>query len=206
MPDWERIAVVGHSFVRRLYDFTCRADSEKTEDSQFNLRNTTVRWFFKGGLGASDVLPRWQRQLADFKPQAVIFMIGDNDVERGVDIEGLAGLIQAMASLLLSERFGTRLVLVCQIMPRFESNVYRFESAYNTLAKDLNGALYESFSGSERLRFRSHDFACIPWTESELEEFPAKFIRHDGVHLSKYGNAKQYRSIKFALHKLKYMA
>ena len=98
MPNWEKIAVVGHLFARPLFDFTRRRE-KRSEDSNFNLGNAEVRWFFNGGMKASKVISTWQRELAEFRPPLIILMIGDNDVTEGVDVDGLSGLMHAMADV-----------------------------------------------------------------------------------------------------------
>ena len=207
MPNWERIAVVGHSFSRRLLDFTRRREENRSEDSSFKLVNAEVRWFFQGGMKAKDVLSRWQDQLADFRPQLVVLMIGDNDIEKGVDVDGLAGLIHAIASVLLSKRVGAHAVMVGQLMPRFAGSYYSYGEAntYNSIAWKVNRALDEALEGAERVFFWSHEFAYFPWEGVKLDEFRSAFILNDGVHLSKNGNSKLYKSIRLALHLKKHL-
>jgi hypothetical protein len=81
--------------------------------------------------------------LEDFCPQAVVLIIGDNDLNRGVEAEKVAAHIIAMASM-INLRFRVEKVIVGQIMPRFWQLHHRyFLENCNSLAYDVN----ESGSG-----------------------------------------------------------
>ena len=87
-------------------------------------------------MHVNDVLPHGGRQLEEFCPQVVVLMVGDNDICRDVNIRRLSFNIVSTNAHFLSSEFGARMVLVCQMMPRFEG-VYPYDPKYNELARKL---------------------------------------------------------------------
>ena len=151
-------------------------------------------------MHVDEVFPRWGRQLEEFRPQVVVLMVGDNDIHRHVNIRRLSHEILSTAAHFLSPQFGARMVLVCQMMPRFPG-VYPYDPDYNDLARELNEVLASSLQGEERLFFWTHEFVA----KNSIDEIHQKYIL-DGTHLNDYGHAVLYSSIKTDIHVRKYLA
>ena len=82
---------MGHSFARHLSNWSA--------GNPFGLVNCQVRWFFKGGLSVQNAIRLFKSEVADFRPEAVVLLCGDNDINAETVAEELASLIHATASV-----------------------------------------------------------------------------------------------------------
>ena len=192
---WDRVAIVGHSFVARLEKIFSDGVNGAKRDFGLNTSNA-VHWLGKGGEKVDGFVARWSDRLREIKPQVIVLCIGDNDIQRGTDEEELACLIVAMASM-CQNRFGASYVYITQLMPRFlgTRNRHWFEPTYNRKAGRINELLQGKVAELSGIFFWAHRFVRFP-TENliragKIREF---LYSADGVHLNQNGLFQLYKS------------
>lgn len=193
---WDRVAIVGHSFVTRLEKFVGQGTNRAKRDFGLSTKNA-VHWLGKGGEKVNGIIARWSDRLRKIEPQVIVLCFGDNDIRRGKDEEELACLVVAMASL-FQNRFGARYVYIAQLMPRFfgTCNHHWFESTYNTKANRINELLQGKEAALPGIFFWTHKFVRFPSEDLIRAEKISRFMSSaDGVHLNQKGLFKLYKSL-----------
>ena len=212
MPGWSRLAIVGHSFPRRLKDLILRpykAERNLQEELSgfnlsFNLERCEAKWFVEGGLSTESVL-KWRDSISHFSPDVVVVMVGDNDYAKYKDrVEEFALLMTATASVFVGNKIKAKAAVLCQVMPRFPGDP-RFKPDYNRWAMQLNALLESSMAGKKNLIFWKHTFVKSFWKDNIVEPCEQWVIR-DGVHLNNEGQIRLYKSIRDALRLHKHLS
>jgi hypothetical protein len=183
------VAFVGHSLARDLQNFALNGDASP---SNFGLSDCQTRCYAVGSWKVQDLKGAFSF-LEDFCPQAVVLIIGDNDLNRGVEAEKVAAHIIAMASM-IKLRFRVDKVIAGQIMPRFWQPHHRyFLENYNSLAYDVNESLAAGIPSVEGLTFWRHNFLAQTPADPSFLRSKRLFVS-DGGHLAPNGQCMFYRS------------
>lgn len=112
-----RVAVIGHSFIRRLNDDVHSAFYPELK-ANFDLDQCTVLCEGSGGWRAAD-MGRFQTAivpfLGNYMPNIVILQLGENDLDKdGTQPLTVASQIEDICSKLRTD-FNVQLVFVCQL-------------------------------------------------------------------------------------------
>lgn len=206
------VLVLGHSFVRRLRDFSKNADHIRFFVKQDDLEVTRfpgplksllldpdfVDISFNGVGGSTLCVKKWGRGMGeecwykflpnhlpaieDQRPDILYLHIGGNDLDSGCDPEFLAATIISVVQRLL--RAGVKRVLVSQLLDRLD---------HGTRQADF----------SQRVDFVNEKLANWCLREPQVE-----FLRHkglnnnwcldakDGTHPNSWGMIKYFRSVR----------
>ena len=197
----KRVAIVGHSHVRRLL--------EATQGNNFNMSNADVeiRCFFKGGctiprLFGTDIMS----PMLSFQPDAVIVWIGDNDLKENSSPSDLCGFLFAALEAFVEFCPSIKNIFISPILPRHNgTSRYLFQN-YNALAWELNDLIdqevenYRVQGRSPIINFRRFPEFCFPGERKNDSRFlnNYKFFNNDGVHLNTEGYdkvAKRYKGL-----------
>ena len=185
MASKTRALVSGHSFVRRVVEFT----NLHHESYRRDLNLSEVCGVEVLGVGGRTVDKMIRLDLEVIKrnaPKAVILEIGLNDIcDSHCDADTVALSIVAFTEMLIKS-----LSVVCQILPRMHTP---FEG-YNERNQKVNTFLQEALQNINSVKF---------WRHRGLVN-PAKTVyARDGIHLNDVGNEalnSSYRgAILFAL-------
>lgn len=189
---WAKIAVTGHSFVRRFKEFL---ESDEKLDLSLGLVGCDVKIIGEGGL----TVPRLNSKMHGFLngegrgTELLVVMIGDNDVGRRDPRQIAMDILEFVTRCRGS--FGVRKIVLMQLMPRY----CRGRDFYNSIANQINSILEEESGTLQGVIFWRHDFVAFP------EENAAKFSQNkdlylkDGIHLTRRGYAKLYKSVRDAI-------
>ena len=115
MPHAKKVAVVGHSFVKKLKVFV-----EKDEGTDLNLQLTGAIVDYMGfsGLKLNGLEHRVKEKLERFKPDTVCLIIGENDIKSSLQAESLVlDIIKKVEDI--GTWSGGASTIVCQLMPRY---------------------------------------------------------------------------------------
>lgn len=180
------VVLLGHSFIRRLRDFT----SQNADVWNLKLNPEVLQLSFRcqGGL----TLPRLIHERADLynfqghPPSIVYLQIGGNDLSAR-DPEEVVRDLLSFASY-LHEGVGTPLIIVGQLLLRSPNVVgQRYNDKVITCNKLLNEQLV--LNNIPGIIFWKHRGF---WNSLH-------HISHDGVHLNQEGLWKYYRSVRSAI-------
>lgn len=186
------IFVVGHSYVRRLKEYS---EEEGSRDRR-NLGLTDGRFKVHYlGLGGADLRSgrrgATHQRFRDFllldqrRPSIVFIHIGENDLRHG---ERVDDVVQHIRNLVSDVTGPNRIVYVSQLLP-FPAMPHHRQ---HTL--DVNAALRRLWSGGVGgpVRYWSHRGL---WSPAQ-DVFDAR-----GVHLNSYGNNRYWHSVRTAVIK-----
>lgn len=188
----QRVAIVGHSYVKHLREFV--RDDIFTDDA-FGLDNAEIQFFGVSGLTVRK-LRLVEHRVRRFKPTTVVLILGDNDIENGVDPEILTlRLVAAVA--MLQKWAGMAKVIKLDVVPRFWVPTYKyFCPNYEQVALALNTGFRDQVEEMEGI---------FAWSCRGLSFHDARGVNwgSDGVHLRIPGNSLLYQGIKKALQVFK---
>ena len=202
----EKVAIVGHSFVRRLREFL---DDHPEKDRHFGMDRRRVHLLDCGGIKMFDVRKTFEEKIQKLNPDWVIVVLGDNDVNnKRFKMDGLATMIIEVAFEYLRSRDIP--VVITNLMPRYRGDHHWagwFKRSYNKRASVVNEEIRLQLQSGlyPQASFWNHKFAVFPTDEASTEEYWAN--RHlfcpDGVHLSEDGYFRYYRSLSKLLNGLR---
>jgi len=194
------IAVVGHSYVRRLRDFSTRLPfipdfahvaPPLPRPNLLDLDNCQVSWHFIGG-GTVPLLNTSNQiaiELQQALPAIVFLQIGSNDLDQiDVDPFTVAYEVSELADKMLNV-YGAQRVFVGQLIPRYQTRHCPVE-IYNQRVFLANGYLMNFCQRQGPISFQVHrglsnSLHCI-------------HDQNDWVHLNDLGHFKLYRSVRAA--------
>ena len=185
-----KIAIVGHSHVYRM-------DASAVNGNNFHLSNVETAFFSRGGLRVpnlfgADIL----QPLMAFEPDAVVFLVGDNDIQPFSAPQDICDNILAAIEAIIPSCPSIRFVALSQILPRYPgTSLYLFDG-YNEIAYRANNLLLESCIASPILRFGFYPEFCFRDYNEDLFNKNSKFFLPDGVHLNQRGYKKLASRIK----------
>ena len=106
-----RVLILGHSFIRRLWDFIIR--NSPTYNLNLNINTpVTIHWQGVGGRTIDKVRRFDLTKVEHFKPDVVILQIGTNDLTRRRSSPASVGSAIEDLVCLLHNEYGVRLVCV----------------------------------------------------------------------------------------------
>ena len=191
-----RVAVVGHSYVRRLKSFI-EADDDVLGrvNMAFDLyrENVAVKFFFKSGCDIEQFHSHLKQSVLAYHPKIVIVILGGNDLDDDeTDPVGVAADIVQLAEEFQSNN---NFVIISQILdrpqPRIPADIFKIK------ARICNSKIVDKIQHSNKIIF---------WTHIRLNNCNTHMHR-DGVHLNNKGNFLYYKSLKRALsHVLSHVA
>jgi len=193
----QRVALLGHSYVRRLRDYM---DRNECPNLGFPGQGVRVETFCRGG-GCLRLVPddRWFNLLLQpallFRPSVVYVHIGENDLNH-LNIESLSDhLITFIRSIITLGH--PDVIIVSQLFPMpvhvNRHNISHLNDVLSTAIDTLNQA--PSVVAGERvtrLVFLRHRFGI--WGSNSTSLFHS-----DGVHLSEIGVPRYYSSVHNAV-------
>ncbi|OWF54288.1 hypothetical protein KP79_PYT19752 [Mizuhopecten yessoensis] len=180
-----RVLILGHSFVRRLFDFV-----HEQNLSTFGLSQCVV--YGVGVSGATVDKLQTDRtvheKISHIQPHIIILQIGGNCLcNNDIRPDQLAYKIFHFARH-LHDTYGSH-VYVCEIFPR-------------PRPRGISASLYESrrFAANKALHvlFISPELLHV-WSHRRLFNSPLDLFLRDGCHLNPTGSRKFYRSVRLAI-------
>ena len=194
----KKVAVTGHSIVRNLGSFV--ETSEKTLPN-FGIEDRDVQFFGSGGCLVSHTHDRLSPKLDKFDPDAIIWMLGDNDIANpNMNLGGLAAIL--LNQVCQVRRDETVPAVLCTLLPRYPGKYYSYR--YNERAAEVNDHLVEQLeraketSSYPNVSLYTHKDFVFPLTEDLTKRYwlKQKYFKADGTHLNEEGNWKLYRSFR----------
>lgn len=185
------VAIVGHSFVRRLkFDM-------KRQDITLEDQGRRVHMVGIGGAtikGKKTVIPPLVQFLKHNRCELVILDVGSNDLDLTRhptrDLDKLAqDYVRCVDKI--TTRHPNLQIIICLPIPRLETKFpgsRAHTSNFNTILKTLTADLP-----------RVHT-----WAHKGLFKSDSRFLMKDGVHLNAKGSVKYYHSLKAAIHYYSY--
>ena len=196
----KRIAIVGHSHVRRLQNVI---DSESVS---FPFDDAQIRFFHKGGLRVPQIFARdFLCPLLEFNPHAIYLCIGDNDLNPHTSPDNVCHYIMSAIDSIRQMCPSLQSIAIGQVLPRHPgTSIYWFEE-YDGMALTLNRLLAQACQSSP-----------VPVKFCWYKDFPfngenggvkynnnKKLFLKDGVHLTDDGYSKLARNFKGLIKGLK---
>lgn len=161
-----RVAVIGHSFIRRLRDFTDRNGIRNLNlDSQFY----SVSLRGQGGLRLDQLSYDASILRFDSTPEICFLQLGENDVKVNSVPLKIATDLVAIANF-LHDGVGVKLVLIGQLLRRLP---YASCNNFNLKVVEINRCLQAMTAHIDGVEFWSHRGF---WSD-------LSYIGPDGVHL-----------------------
>ena len=193
-----KVAIIGHSFVRRLQSYVNQDDSKRN----LGLTYTSHQVAMRGGGGRR--ISHLQQEFAfigHMQPEVVLIDIGTNDLDSlRKPVQVLAReLFQVAATL--RDRYNVKLVVICEVF--YRTPVGRYASSnpnFNELVHEFNQTC-KTYAASASHVFRNIHF----WHHSGLVHNWQQYIV-DGVHFNELGLFKYFRSLRSAVIRFSSMA
>ena len=196
----EKVAIIGHSFVRRLGEFL---EDHPEKDPHFGMDHRRVSLLHCGGITMFEVRRTFEDQIRMLDPDWVVVVLGDNDADNHrLQVEGLATMIINTALQYLRRREVP--VIVTNLMPRYTGS-RRYSRTYNGRAVQVNSELRRQVQLYQDVSFWVHKFAVFPEDEATTAAYHRNrhLYKPDGVHLSEDGYFRYYRSLAKLLNGLR---
>ena len=187
-----KVAVIGHSFIRRL-DKDMRDPRNTNIRHNFNLAQCKTHFRWSGGWEVQDK-ERFNTVIAPFLrqvlPRIVILQLGGNDIDKDEALQtiSVASEIEALVMRLLNE-FGVSRVIICEIFTR-KSPTNVSPQVYEERRTDTMKYLGTMVEHEPRIRVWKH--RRIFYSQQEMFD-------SGGIHLSSLGQERFYRSLRLAI-------
>ena len=185
------VLVLGHSYIRRLEDFTYESkQSDVTPNFDMHERQVEVDFY---GIGGSTVpgITQYLHGIAGNKRYVgAMLQLGGNDLRRYSDHKQIASSLVTIGKYLQSA-YGIPKVAICQLLRRTR---VRYPE-YNVQVGQVNDAIEEKVKDCVGLSL---------WKHRGFWNSVVNLQDEDGVHLNGYGLYKYYKSIKGALLQVLY--
>ena len=207
MANKPKTFILGHSIVRRLHEYM-QSKHDPRVSSDFHLSKTvSVHMKGIGGLRVHSLLAKGSHNLLGsvmldhMDADVVILQLGGNDFANGDDADTFAVKLLALASLIRG-RFNVKLVIVGSVLPRFVSarpspHGRNSEQAQNycVWAQAVNELHFHARTTTGVLVWKHARFTF----PSESMPGCRQLMAADGVHLSKQGQYRLFKSLRGAL-------
>lgn len=195
----EKVLIIGHSFIGRLKCILGRSEDIK-QNFGLDLEQCVVKLC---GLSGG-TLDRFQRDanvysvIQSFRPRVIIAQIGGNDIcsVRMKPEVFACDLIEWLEALLKQFTFLDS-VFICEVFIRTRPRHIDAQT-YETRRIIINQMLKDMCEVHSSIMY---------WKHLRLMHSPLQIISDDGVHLSRIGNKKFYRSLRLAImHAVRHLA
>lgn len=184
-----QVALVGHSFIRRLRDFLLHR-GQSPSGLQLGP-HYQVKFYGTGGAmlaGKKSQVFSQKLQAATLSgPHVVYIAMGTNDLSVGKSPHTVANMLFSLAMHIL-DTSNTRLVIIEQILPR-HPGLY---PAFTTLMSQTNTIIQELITSANNPAIKF-------WKHRRFFHPQHPLLAQDGVHLNNTGMAKYWRSIRGAI-------
>lgn len=181
-----QIAIVGHSFVKRLYRFT--KSYRGFSNLNLDINNYEIDFRAKGGLTVKKLAESGLLSLEKDQIDCAFLQIGSNDATSlDKTVHDIAKDIVAIA-LYLFYGLGVKVVFIGQLLPRSELTTFR---GYNAKIIEINNEI------SRRLSVENNP--CIQLWHHHGFWQNMDFICWDGTHLNHFGIRRYFRSVRSSL-------
>ena len=193
--------MVGHSFVYWLDDFLKKNPSKDC----MNLHRSEMCFYGMRGGRVYNVVKTWRAQIEHDRPDMILLVIGDNDVDSMLDMEALAKLIVGKARL-WHQLTGAD-VAVSALFPRYPPSQqvkWSYSETYNDCAMLVNFEMGRLLQGNATIKLWKHPFA-FPNERFDVAGKGDRYLtqqshfRPDGVHLDKSGYCVLHRAVRTLL-------
>ena len=179
------ILVLGHSYVRRLEDFTYKCKQWDVTPN-FNMHEGQVEVDFYGVGGATVHKITSHLHVAGAKQYVgAVLQLGGNDLCKDRDHERIASALVAVAQY-IQYTYGIPKVVICQLLRR---TVLPYPE-YNEQVGMVNDSLQNKVGDCAGLSL---------WKHRGFWNSAVGLQHEDGVHLNGYGLYKYYKSVKGAI-------
>lgn len=203
-PTVPKVLFVGHSHVKHLALFMNARP--KFQNFGFDASVVVCDFLGIGGLKLKDLVRQSDKgsiifdKIDSFKPDILVFWIGDNDIT-DTSIENLCLSFSQLISSVKLRFPALRKLVFLQLLPRYGNNAEN----YNIKAAEVMSQLVRRSRSTNNedlwIKYCRFHFPCTH--ESRFVK-QAKFFKKDGVHLTPAGNYKAYSGIKeVVIHSIK---
>lgn len=190
MEAHKRVAVIGHSFVRRLNEHLQSMHSTRLRPG-FNLQQCDVRCVGYGGWRVMDkqAFRRYFHAfLCAFKPNIVVIQTGGNDLSNlSAHPLLIANAMEEITAALLSE-YNVRYVVICEIFTRKTSGITA--DLYESRRRQVMNYLSTLVESNTNIRI---------WKHRRIFRAQEPIFDRGGVHLNDFGQYRFYRSLRLAI-------
>ena len=181
------ILILGHSYIRRLGEFT-QESTLPDVDKNFGLNPVEVSVDVAGFGGKTAYTITQELKVAGSREyHGVVLQLGGNDLCNTQNYTSVAASVIAVATFLRTG-YGIRKVAICQAIRRTKV----CDAGYNGRVVLFNIAL------EEKLASQLH-VGITMWKHRGFWNTNVDFQHRDGVHLNDYGQYKYYKSIRGAI-------
>ena len=187
-----RVLVLGHSFIRRTFDFI---QTNLKEYENFHLKYDQVQVSFLGIGGATiksmlDKLTTKQVDVVDIvRPEVVIIQLGTKELfKHKTRPDRLGETMKLLVDELLDRR--VRRVVICK-------TVFRGKAGMPKGMRHFNGRV-TVYNNWVKLNLTS-DPRVTTWNHRGFTQNIEKHVDGKGTHMNYYGQVKIYRSYKGAI-------
>ena len=191
-----RILIVGHSQARRVAPFL--ADN----NLGFPRDQVVIRCVGIGGLRIASLVGSRliYNELRSFSPDAVLMMIGDNDINHYRSANVISEQLLDAAEILYASTDSVMNVIICQILPRHPGSYLNSSQAqaYNHKARTINRRVKRIIAQSDIRHIQAAHFRefCFQPDYPIRFENSMSFYSGDGVHLNSQGYNKLASRLK----------
>jgi lysophospholipase L1-like esterase len=194
-----RVALIGHSYIRRLRDYMAH---KGCHNLKFPVEDTRVDTFCKGGA-ALRVVPddRWVNSFLQpalvFNPSVIYIHVGENDLGHLTEQSLVDHLMQFVNSIITLNH--PEIVIISQLFPMpFHSTKHNITSINEVLSSAVDALNHKPsvIVGHcvTRVVYWRHKFGI--WGDGCADLFDS-----DGIHLSQQGMRQYYFSVHNAVGK-----
>ncbi|KAL3841658.1 hypothetical protein ACJMK2_019772 [Sinanodonta woodiana] len=177
--------ILGHSLCKWL-ERHLRLGSDHRLEPSFNITECCkAHMKGVGGRTIDKLMFHDMHQVHAKRPDIVILMIGDNDVNADTSPEAIAHKMVVLATFLY-RKYKVRHIVLCQLMPRFSEN----KEVADEICKETYCKLAKEINDIVRAKVAAYDY---------ITPQVRKKFRSDGIHLSPKGQWHLYKSIRGAL-------
>ena len=186
----QSVLIVGHSFVHRLEEYISQSDLHN-----FSLSASKYTIFFKSFPGGHiRDLSRVYQFILDNSIQVVLIDLGTNDIDSQINPSHLLAIqLYTMANHMVRD-LGVKQVAIMEVffrtqtgkfapkLPEFNTRIHQFNNKTKIMCKSVH-------KSSRQIHFLHHSGLVDNW---------AQYIV-DGVHLTKQGLLKYYKSFRSSI-------
>ncbi|XP_045188438.2 uncharacterized protein LOC123546304 [Mercenaria mercenaria] len=189
------VAILGHSFIRRLDDSFRR----QILPANYDLKECSVIHRGLGGLLACEnynglrtctnyFKHKFDSFLNTHKPRVVVLQLGENDIDSGIQPLEVASTLEEIGLMLLKD-YNVGHVVICELFTRLKPKNTTDEQ-YESKRVQANQILKALLEGHKHIRY---------WNHRRIFRAQTQIFAKDGIHLGPFGQRRFYRSLRHAI-------
>ena len=187
-PALIKIAVVGHSFVRRLREHL-HAERGPSFNMGLDPGSVSVTFLSRGGVTVNGMNNGLLQAVKSLRPHLVYLELGSNDATRTyLSPNHIVNSMSSLARNLVQS--GVQRVIFGQVLWREDAGIPASIPTYNWKVVMLNRVMARVLPNLPGTSY---------WKHRGLWNSLYPILMDDGIHLTDVGNHKLYRSIRGAL-------